>query len=75
MSSVGAACKVSPNWLQETVTCHSSHCFSIVWGQGNTPLVACLPSRKLKEIVCSLMNCIYRHLKLSVASSLSFLEY
>ena len=31
-------------------------------------------SRKLKEIVCSLMNCIYRHLKLSVASSLSFLE-
>ena len=44
VSSVGAACKVSPNWLQETVTCHSSHCFSIVWGQGNTPLVACLPS-------------------------------
>ena len=26
-----AARKVSPNWLQETMTCHSSHCFSIVW--------------------------------------------
>ena len=25
-----AARKVSPNWLQETMTCHSSHCFSIV---------------------------------------------
>jgi len=23
-SSVGAARKVSPNWLQETMTCHSS---------------------------------------------------
>ena len=39
MSIVGAACKVSPNWSQETMTCHSSICFSIVWGQGNAPLV------------------------------------
>ena len=31
-SSVGAARKVSPNWLQGTMTCHSSNCFSIVWG-------------------------------------------
>ena len=29
-SSVGAARKVSPNWSQETVTCHSFNCFSIV---------------------------------------------
>ena len=37
-SSVGAACKVSPNWSQETMTCHSSNCFKkIVWGQGNAP--------------------------------------
>ena len=28
--SVGATRKVSPNWSQETMTCHSSHCFSIV---------------------------------------------
>ena len=38
-SSVGTARKVSPNWLQETMTYHSSNCFSIVWGQGNAPLV------------------------------------
>ena len=37
--SVGAARKVSPNWSQEIMTCHSSNCFSIVWGQGNAPLV------------------------------------
>ena len=35
-SSVGAARKVSPNWSQETMTCHSSNCFSIVRGQGRT---------------------------------------
>ena len=38
-SSVGAARKVSPNWLQETMTCRSSNCLSIVWGYGNAPLV------------------------------------
>ena len=32
------------NWSQETMTCHSSNCFSIVWGEGNTPLVTSLPS-------------------------------
>ena len=37
--SVGAARKVSPNWSQEIMTCHSSNCFSIVWGQRNAPLV------------------------------------
>ena len=26
------------------MTCHSSNCFSIVWGQGNGPLVTSLPS-------------------------------
>ena len=26
---------VSPNWSQETMTCHSFNRFSIVWGQGN----------------------------------------
>ena len=31
-SSVAADPKVSPNWSLKTMTCHSSHCFSIVWG-------------------------------------------
>ena len=31
-SSVAAARKVSPNWSLETMTCHSSHFLSIVWG-------------------------------------------
>ena len=44
VGSVGATRKVSANWSQETMTCHSSHCFSIVWGQGNAPLVTSLPS-------------------------------
>ena len=26
------------------MTCHSFNCFSIVWGQGNAPLVTSLPS-------------------------------
>ena len=36
ISRVGAACKVkvSPDWSQKTITCHSFNCFSIVWGQG-----------------------------------------
>lgn len=34
-SSVGATRKVSPNWSQETMTCHSSNCFSIFGGQGH----------------------------------------
>ena len=42
--SVGAARKVSPNWSQETMTCHSSSCFSIVWGKGNVQLVTSLRS-------------------------------
>ena len=37
LTIVGLARKVSPNWSQETMTCHSSNCFSIVWGQGNAP--------------------------------------
>ena len=37
MGSVGAAHKVSPNWSQKTMTCHSSNCFSIVLGHGNVP--------------------------------------
>ena len=27
-----AARKVSPDWSQKTMTCHSFDCFSIVWG-------------------------------------------
>ena len=42
--SVGAARKVSPDWSHKTMTCHSFSCFSIVWGQGNAPLVTSLPS-------------------------------
>ena len=34
-SSVGATRKVSPNWSQETMTCHSSNCCSIFGGQGH----------------------------------------
>ena len=26
--------KVSPNWSQETMTCHSSNCFSVFFGSG-----------------------------------------
>ena len=37
MGRVGVARKVSPNWLQETITYHSSNYFSIVWDQGNAP--------------------------------------
>ena len=44
LSRVGAAHKVSPNWSLETMTCHSSNCFSIVWGRGNTLVVTSLPS-------------------------------
>ena len=33
-SCVGAARKVSPDWSQKTMACHSFNCFSIVWGQG-----------------------------------------
>ena len=43
-SFVGAARKVSPDWSQKTMTCHSINCFSIVWGQGKAPLVTPLPS-------------------------------
>ena len=43
-SCVGAARKVSPDWSQKTMTCHSFNCFSIVWGQGYAPLVTPLPS-------------------------------
>ena len=44
LSRVGAAHKVSRNWSLETMTCHSSNCFSIVWGQGNTLVVTSLLS-------------------------------
>ena len=42
--SVGAARKVSPNWSQETMTCHSPNCFRTIWDQGNAPLVTSLPN-------------------------------
>ena len=32
LTNVAAARKVSPNWSQQTMTCHSFNCFSIVWG-------------------------------------------
>ena len=41
---VGAARKVCPYWSLKTMTCHSFNCFSIVWGQGQEPLVTSLPS-------------------------------
>ena len=36
---LGSLCS---DWSQETMTCNSSHCFSIVWGQGKAPLVTSL---------------------------------
>ena len=30
---MGLLVKVSPDWSQKTMTCHSFNCFSIVWGQ------------------------------------------
>ena len=42
--SVVADRKVSPNWSQETMTCHSSNGFTIAWGHGNAPLVTSLLS-------------------------------
>ena len=42
MTCVGVAWKVSPNWSQETIACHSSNCFSIAWSQGNAPLATSL---------------------------------
>ena len=34
LSSEGATRKVSPDWSQETTTCHSSNCFSTVLRSG-----------------------------------------
>ena len=34
LSSEGAARKVSPDWSQETMTCHSSNCFCTVLRSG-----------------------------------------
>ena len=42
-SCVGAARKVSPDWSQKTMTCHSFNCFSTVWGREEVPLVTSLP--------------------------------
>ena len=43
-SRVGAARKITPNWLQKTMTCQNSNCFSIFWGQRNAPSVTSLSS-------------------------------
>ena len=42
-SCVGAARKVSPDWWQKTMTCHSFNFFSTVWGREEAPLVTSLP--------------------------------
>ena len=42
-SCVGAARKVSPDWSQKTMTCHSFNCFSTVWDREEAPLVTSLP--------------------------------
>ena len=42
--SVGAACKVSLNWLQETMICHSFNCVIIVLVRENAPPLTSLPS-------------------------------
>ena len=53
--SVGAARKVSPNWSQETMTCHSPKCFRTIWDQGNAPLVTSLPN----SCYITFYECIY----------------
>ena len=45
LSCVEAVRKASPDWSQKTMTCHSSNCFSIVWGHGLAPLLTSLLSR------------------------------
>ena len=57
LSCVGAR-KVSPNWSLETMTCHSSHCFSIIWGQGNATLVTFLPGSCYMTLVA---RAVYGH--------------
>ena len=57
--SVGAARKVSPNWSHETMNCHSSNCFSIVWGQGNAPLVPHVrPDRPSADELCNVASAL-----------------
>ena len=43
-SPIGSCVGVARNWSLETMKCHSSHFLSIVWGQGNAPLITSLPS-------------------------------
>ena len=38
-SYVGATRKVSPDWSQKTMTCHSFNCFRNVCGQGYEQLL------------------------------------
>ena len=74
-SSVAAARKVSPNWSQKTMTCHSFYCFSIVWGQGNAPLVTSLPNSCYicSEIVGGVMaNVLVRSLPPTSEKALGF---
>ena len=57
--SVGAARKVSPNWSHETMKCHSSNCFSIVWGQGNAPLMPHVrPDRPSANELCNVASAL-----------------
>ena len=63
MGSIGAAHKVSLYWSQETMTCHSSNCFSIVWGQGNALLVTSLLSScymTQTNLLANLTKCLSR---------------
>ena len=67
--SVGAARKVSHNWSQETMKCHSFNCFSIVWGQGNAPLVPNVrPNRPSAGLTLRCAQCLAHAYSYAVAA-------
>ena len=66
---MGAARKVSHNWSQETMKCHSFNCFSIVWGQGNAPLVPNVrPNRPSAGLTLRCAQCLAHAYSYAVAA-------
>ena len=58
--SVGAVRKLSPNWSHETMSCHCLNCFSVVWGQGNAPLVPHVrPDRPSADELCNVASALH----------------
>ena len=58
--SVAAARKVFPNWSQDTMTCHSFNCFSIIWGRARVRNNKTIYSKPLDSIqVDRSLNLVY----------------